>query len=439
MKISYWDSTASNWVEISTSVTLHPATATSIAGLDSDPSVTLSGTVAHLSSFAPTVPADDAPATPTGLTATRDSSRPTQVINLAWTAVGGATSYDIYRNTTSTGSFPRIGSEPTVSSGVTTTYSDTGLAVSTTYYYKISALNSSGESAATVTPVSASTTAASAATGSLCTGLNCPVEGMVIAAPTASPAAGAPTSAQSATLTATASNSIRYTTDGTTPTCSTGTAYSSAISISSSATVKAIACYANSNASDVASFAYTISIPATTGNSNAGGGGGGGGGSYVAPTTTTPATTTTPTTATTPTTPTTGAGSALLQHQMQLLNLLIVQLQALLVQAKAQGINLPAGTEALIGALATPATPSTGVFTRNLETGMTGNDVKQLQIYLNAKGFKVSASGAGSPGNETTFFGAGTRAALAKLQAANGISPAVGYFGSLTREYINSH
>src|SRR3989338_8702720 len=219
MKISYWDSTASNWVEISTSVTLHPATATSLAGLDSSPAVTLSVTVAHLSSFSPTVPADDAPATPTGLTATRDSSRQTQVINLAWTAVGGATSYDIYRNTTSTGSFPRIGSEPTVSSGVTTTYSDTGLAVSTTYYYKISALNSSGESAATVTPVSASTTAASAATGSLCTGLNCPVEGMVIAAPTARPAAGAPPSPQSVTLTGTGSNSIYYTTHGTAPAC----------------------------------------------------------------------------------------------------------------------------------------------------------------------------------------------------------------------------
>ena len=287
-----------------------------------------------------------------------------------------------------------------------------------------------------VVPVSASEV-----TGSLCTGINCPVEGTVIAAPTASVAAGTHTSAQSVTLTATGSQSILYTTDGTAPACpSTGTAYSGAVSVSSSATIKTIACYANNASSTVASYAYTISIPATTGNSNAGGGGGGGGGSYVAPTTTTPATTTTPTTATTPTTPTTGAGSALLQQQMQLLNLLIVQLQALLVQAKAQGINLPAGTEALIGALAAPATPSTaGAFTRNLETGMTGNDVKQLQIYLNAKGFKVSASGLGSPGNETSFFGAGTRGALARFQAANGISPAVGYFGPKTMAYVNAN
>ncbi len=449
MKISYWDSTASNWVEISTSVTLHPATATSIAGLDSDPAVTLSGTVAHLSSFAPTVPADDAPATPTGLSATRDGSRPASQINLAWTAVSGATSYDIYRNTTSTGSFGRIGSEPTVSSGSTTAYSDTGLAASTTYYYKISALNSSGESAATVTPVSASTTAASSATGSLCTGLNCPVEGTVIAAPTASVAAGTYTSTQSVTLTATGSNSIHYTTDGTTPTCSTGTTYSSAISISSSATVKAIACYANSNTSDVASFAYTISIPVTvtTGNSNAGGGGGGGGGSYIAPITTTPAATT-PTTTTTPTptptttpTTTTGTSSVLRQQQTQLLNLLILQLQTLLIQAKTQGITLPAGTEAVIGALPTPATPSTpatGAFTRDLQVGSVGADVKQLQIYLNTNGFRITASGPGSPGNETNLFGNLTKAALSRLQVANEISPASGYFGPKTRAYINA-
>jgi len=51
----------------------------------------------------------------------------------------------------------------------------------------------------------------------------------------------------------------------------------------------------------------------------------------------------------------------------------------------------------------------------------------------------VSESGPGSVGNETTRFGAATRGALARFQAANGISPAVGYFGAITRSYINSH
>lgn len=77
-------------------------------------------------------------------------------------------------------------------------------------------------------------------------------------------------------------------------------------------------------------------------------------------------------------------------------------------------------------------------FTRNLTTGSKGEDVRALQQLLNSKGFKVAASGTGSPGKESTYFGPATRAALAKFQAANGISPAVGYFGSITRSAIAS-
>jgi len=113
-------------------------------------------------------------------------------------------------------------------------------------------------------------------TGTLCTGLNCPIESTVIAAPVASPAAGTYTSARSVTLTAAGSSSIRYTVDGSTPDCTiTGTTYSGAISVSSTKTIKAISCYPNSATSSVASFAYTIS--------SGGGGGGGGGGGYTPP------------------------------------------------------------------------------------------------------------------------------------------------------------
>jgi hypothetical protein len=75
-------------------------------------------------------------------------------------------------------------------------------------------------------------------------------------------------------------------------------------------------------------------------------------------------------------------------------------------------------------------------FTRDLTVGSTGADVKCLQQWLNSVGFQVAASGAGSPGNETTTFGPATRAALAKMQAAKGISPAAGYFGPKTRSFI---
>ena len=76
---------------------------------------------------------------------------------------------------------------------------------------------------------------------------------------------------------------------------------------------------------------------------------------------------------------------------------------------------------------------SVSAFVRNLEFGMSGADVKALQVYLNTHGYVVASSGAGSPGNETSRFGGATRSALIKFQKANGITPAAGYFGPKTR------
>jgi peptidoglycan hydrolase-like protein with peptidoglycan-binding domain len=67
---------------------------------------------------------------------------------------------------------------------------------------------------------------------------------------------------------------------------------------------------------------------------------------------------------------------------------------------------------------------------------MHGNDVNELQIYLDTHGFPIAAAGPGSPGNETTYFGFATQAALAKFQTANEITPAQGYFGQKTRLLI---
>jgi len=89
--------------------------------------------------------------------------------------------------------------------------------------------------------------------------------------PSASPVAGIYNSSQSVSLSASGANSIRYTVDGTTPSCTSGTVYSSAITVSSSKTIKAISCYldnGSTSASNVASHAYTINI-------SSGGGGGG--------------------------------------------------------------------------------------------------------------------------------------------------------------------
>ncbi len=88
--------------------------------------------------------------------------------------------------------------------------------------------------------------------------------------------------------------------------------------------------------------------------------------------------------------------------------------------------NTPANTPAL--------PPST--FTRSLQAGSNGLDVKALQKYLNTHGFPVTLTGLGSTGHETTYFGPATRVALIKFQKANKISPAIGFFGPVTRGYV---
>ncbi|HEY4507661.1 MAG TPA: Ig-like domain-containing protein [Candidatus Paceibacterota bacterium] len=85
---------------------------------------------------------------------------------------------------------------------------------------------------------------------------------------------------------------------------------------------------------------------------------------------------------------------------------------------------------AVLGAAAAPAFP------RDLELGDTGEDVRSLQVFLNARGFTVAGAGPGSPGQETAMFGYATRAALARFQAASGISPAAGYLGPRTRAAV---
>ncbi len=90
-----------------------------------------------------------APSAPTGLSATPGNSQ----VSLTWSASSGATSYHVKRSTTTGGPYT------SVNSPATTSYSDTGLTNGTKYYYVVSAVNASGESAnsteANATPASA--------------------------------------------------------------------------------------------------------------------------------------------------------------------------------------------------------------------------------------------------------------------------------------------
>lgn len=97
------------------------------------------------------------PAVPAGLSATATSA--TQ-IQLNWSAAVGAASYNVYR-ATSAGVVTSAANLVNASAVVPTGYADSGLTASTTYFYKITALNSVGESVGS-TEVSASTLSANA-------------------------------------------------------------------------------------------------------------------------------------------------------------------------------------------------------------------------------------------------------------------------------------
>ncbi|KKT00530.1 MAG: hypothetical protein UV76_C0009G0009 [Candidatus Nomurabacteria bacterium GW2011_GWA2_43_15] len=77
------------------------------------------------------------------------------------------------------------------------------------------------------------------------------------------------------------------------------------------------------------------------------------------------------------------------------------------------------------------------VFNNSLKVGMTSQDVRELQKFLNSKGFIVAQSGNGSPGNETTYFGNRTESAVILFQKANNLVPD-GKVGPLTRSVVNA-
>jgi hypothetical protein len=97
----------------------------------------------------------------------------------------------------------------------------------------------------------------------------------------------------------------------------------------------------------------------------------------------------------------------------------------------------PNGMTPISNCTIAPANNMTFTFTKNLKLGMTDPDVKQLQIFLNTHNFPVSLTGAGSTGNETSYFGQKTKLAVTLFQKANSLTP-VGMLGPLTRGIINN-
>jgi hypothetical protein len=101
--------------------------------------------------------------------------------------------------------------------------------------------------------------------------------------------------------------------------------------------------------------------------------------------------------------------------------------------------NIPSTLSTKETVATTPMPVTNFTFTRDLQKDTIGDDVKALQKFLNDKGYTVALVGAGSPGNETNYFGTLTRSALIEFQKANNILPSVGYFGPITKAFIKSH
>jgi len=92
-------------------------------------------------------------------------------------------------------------------------------------------------------------------------------------------------------------------------------------------------------------------------------------------------------------------------------------------------------------------TNASGIFTMNLSIGVSTGQVITLQQTLNRDlGTRIASVGPGSPGNETGYFGALTKAAVVRFQekyASEVLAPAGllrgnGYVGSYTRAKLNA-
>jgi len=218
--------------------------------------------------------------------------------------------------------------------------------------------------------------------------------------PIFSPAGGTYVGTQSINISSTGSDSIRYTIDGATPSCSVGTLYSGAISVTESETINAIGCdvVGNTPASSVAS--YTINMSAR----------GGGGGLLIIPPVVNTVVNTAP-------------------HVIE----------GCTTNTGFSGVTGESCTNAIIAPVSTPntsdandnpttTTTATGPFIRPVVYWERSNEVKKLQNFLKDQGYFA--------GTVDGIFGPNLYTALKKFQAANGINM-TGSVGPLTFNKLN--
>jgi len=124
------------------------------------------------------------------------------------------------------------------------------------------------------------------------------------------------------------------------------------------------------------------------------------------------------------------------------------ELAAQIAALQAQLAALQAQLGQTTGGTGTSVAACSGItFTRNLTLGSTGADVQCLQALLNQDAdTMVAATGVGSAGNETQYFGGLTKTAVIKFQnkyaaevlAPIGLTTGTGFVGSMTRAKLNA-
>jgi len=125
----------------------------------------------------------------------------------------------------------------------------------------------------------------------------------------------------------------------------------------------------------------------------------------------------------------------------------VEELQVQIAELLALIVSLQSDLSALQGTGTTITGCTITSFDRALKLAMTGDDVKCLQIILNsATDTQLTATGVGSPGSETSYFGSLTKAAVIKFQekytseilASYGLTLGTGYVGTTTRAKLNT-
>ncbi|MBI3442790.1 MAG: carboxypeptidase regulatory-like domain-containing protein [Candidatus Sungbacteria bacterium] len=185
--VASWSDDKKTWESLSTVATYKDASGNAVTSTSNLSNVTsvdfTTSSASHFSPYALSFPTNgSAPATPTGLAVSQTSGAVTA--SLTWTAntENDLSGYFVYRDTSSSGSFPLR-----ATLGAVASYTDNADA-GTTYYYKISAFNTANhESAATAAVSVAIANASGASTPASSGGGGSPSIGQVTPAPTPAP------------------------------------------------------------------------------------------------------------------------------------------------------------------------------------------------------------------------------------------------------------